>query len=210
MKHAQKLGVLVSGTGTNLEAILAACAEGRLVSKVAVVISNKAGALALERAEKAGVPTRVIPHGAYPSREEFDRALVAALRDAGVDWVVLAGFMRLITSTMLDAFPNRIVNIHPSLLPAFPGVDAQKQAFDYGVKVSGCTVHLVDGGTDTGPVIAQRAVPVLDGDDAESLRKRILREEHAILVDVLGAIEEGRVEVVPVTGGRGRVRVKPP
>jgi len=201
MKSAQRIGVLVSGTGTNLEAILAASAEGRLASKVAVVISNKAGALALERAQKAGVPTRVIPHGDYPSREEFDRALVAALREVRTDWVVLAGFMRLITHTMLDAFPHRIVNIHPSLLPAFPGVDAQKQAFDYGVKVSGCTVHLVDGGTDTGPVIAQRSVPVLDGDDAEALRKRILREEHDLLVEVLGAIEEGRVEVVPVEGG---------
>jgi phosphoribosylglycinamide formyltransferase-1 len=210
MKRAQKLGVLVSGTGTNLEAILAASAEGRLSSRVAVVISNKAGVLALERAEKAGVPTRVIPHGNYGSREEFDRALVEALREAGVDWVVLAGFMRLITKTMLDAFPNRILNIHPSLLPAFPGVDAQKQAFDYGVKVSGCTVHLVDGGTDTGPVVAQRAVPVLDDDDAEALRKRILREEHALLVEVLGAIEENRVEVVPVAGARARVRVRPP
>jgi phosphoribosylglycinamide formyltransferase-1 len=209
MKGAQKLGVLVSGTGTNLEAILAASAEGRLASKVAVVISNKAGALALERAEKAGVPTRVIPHKDYGSREEFDAALVAALRDAGVDWVVLAGFMRLITKTMLEAFANRIVNIHPSLLPAFPGVDAQKQAFDYGVKVSGCTVHLVDGGTDTGPIIAQRSVAVLDGDDADTLRKRILVEEHALLVEVLVAIEEGRVEVVPVAGARTRVRVRP-
>jgi phosphoribosylglycinamide formyltransferase-1 len=210
MKRAQKFGVLVSGTGTNLEAILAATAEGRLASKVAVVISNKAGVLALDRAEKAGVPTRVIPHGSYGSREEFDGALVAALREAGVDWVVLAGFMRLITRTMLDAFPSRIVNIHPSLLPAFPGVDAQKQAFDYDVKVSGCTVHLVDGGTDTGPIIAQRAVPVLHDDDAESLRKRILREEHALLVDVLVAIEEDRVEVVPFAGARTRVRVRPP
>jgi len=209
MKRAQKLGVLVSGTGTNLEAILAAIAEGRLASEVAVVISNKAGAPALERAEKASIPTRVIPHGNYASREEFDQALVAALREAGVDWVVLAGFMRLITKTMLDAFPNRIVNIHPSLLPAFPGVDAQKQAFDYGVKVSGCTVHLVDGGTDTGPVIAQRAVTVLDDDDADSLRKRILREEHALLVEVIGAREEGRVEVVAAAGARTRVRVRP-
>jgi phosphoribosylglycinamide formyltransferase 1 len=210
MNRAQQLGVLVSGTGTNLEAILAATAEGRLLSKVAVVISNKAGAPALGRAEKAGVPTRVIPHGDYASREEFDRALVVALREARVDWVVLAGFMRLITKTMLDAFPNRIVNIHPSLLPAFPGVDAQKQAFDYGVKVSGCTVHLVDGGTDTGPVVAQRAVSVLDGDDAETLRKRILIEEHALLVEVLCAIEEGRVEVVPSAGARTRVRVRSP
>src|SRR5689334_16105429 len=174
MATALRIGVLVSGTGTNLEAILNAIGEGRLASNVAVVISNKPEALALERAKKAGVPTRVIPHRDYPSREEFDAALVAALREAGVDWVVLAGFMRLITKTMLSAFPSRIVNIHPSLLPAFPGVDAQKQAFDYGVKVTGCTVHLVDEGTDTGPIIAQREVPVLDGDDADTLRRRIL------------------------------------
>jgi phosphoribosylglycinamide formyltransferase-1 len=118
--------------------------------------------------------------------------------------------MRLITKTMLAAFPSRIVNIHPSLLPAFPGVDAQKQAFDYGVKVTGCTVHLVDEGTDTGPIIAQREVPVLDGDDVETLRIRILKEEHALLVDVIAAIEQGRVEITPTGDGRrARVRTRP-
>src|ERR1041385_8920330 len=162
MPRPLRIGVLVSGTGTNLEAILTAIAEKRLALEVAIVISNKQGALALGRAERAGVPTRVIPHGDYPSREAFDTALVGALREAAVEWVVLAGFMRLITRTMLSAFPNRIVNIHPSLLPAFPGVDSQKQAFDYGVKVAGCTVHLVDEGTDSGPIVAQRAVAVLD------------------------------------------------
>jgi phosphoribosylglycinamide formyltransferase-1 len=205
-----RIGVLVSGTGTNLEAILGAIAEGRLRSSVAIVISNKGDALALERAKKASVPTRVIPHRDFATREDFDAALVAALRDAGVDWVVLAGFMRLITKTMLSAYPNRIVNIHPSLLPAFPGVDAQKQAFDYGVKVTGCTVHLVDEGTDSGPIIAQREVPVLDGDDVETLRRRILKEEHALLVDVIAAIEQGRVDVLQSEGGRRAcVRVRP-
>jgi len=210
MASPLKIGVLVSGAGSNLEAILNAIAERRLASKVAIVISNKAGALALDRAKKAGVPTRVIPHGDFPNREAFDAALVGALREAGVDWVVLAGFMRLITKTMLAAFPSRIVNIHPSLLPAFPGVDAQKQAFDYGVKVTGCTVHLVDEGTDTGPIIAQRQVPVLDGDDGETLRLRILKEEHALLVDVIAAIEQGRVEITPTGDSRrARVRTRP-
>jgi phosphoribosylglycinamide formyltransferase-1 len=210
MASPLKIGVLVSGTGSNLEAILNAIAERRLASKVAIVISNKAGALALDRAKKAGVPTRVIPHGDFPNREAFDAALVGALREAGVDWVVLAGFMRLITRTMLAAFPSRIVNIHPSLLPAFPGVDAQKQAFDYGVKVTGCTVHLVDEGTDTGPIIAQRQVPVLDGDEGETLRLRILKEEHALLVDVIAAIEQGRVEITPTGDSRrARVRTRP-
>lgn len=196
------IGVLVSGTGTNLEAILTAVAKREANLDVRVVISNKKTAPALERAEKAGVPTRVIPHGDYATREDFDQVLVRALREAGVEWVVLAGFMRLVTKTMLSAFPNRIVNIHPSLLPAFPGVDAQKQALDYGVKVTGCTVHLVDEGTDTGPIVAQRVVPVLDQDDVESLRQRILREEHRLLVDVLAAIADGRVEFEP--GGEGR------
>src|SRR5690242_16678100 len=130
MARPLRIGVLVSGTGTNLAAILGAVASGDLGLEVGIVVSNKKGVLALERAEQAGVPTKVIPHGDYASREEFDQALVAALRDAGAEWVVLAGFMRLVTKTMLTAFPNRIVNIHPSLLPAFPGVDAQKQAFD--------------------------------------------------------------------------------
>jgi phosphoribosylglycinamide formyltransferase-1 len=196
------LGVLVSGTGTNLQAILDAIAEGRLDARVRVVVSNKPGVLALERAQKANVPTVVIPHREYASREAFDAAVVRALEDAGAEWVVLAGFMRLLTRTMLDAFPNRIVNIHPALLPAFPGVDAQKQAFDYGVKITGCTVHLVDEGCDTGPILAQRAVAVLEDDDAEALRTRILVEEHRLLVDVLSAIATNGVEVVP--GGEGR------
>jgi phosphoribosylglycinamide formyltransferase-1 len=150
----------------------------------------------------------VIPHKAYPTREAFDAALVAALREHGVAWVVLAGFMRLLTRTMLDGFKNCIVNIHPSLLPAFPGVDAQEQAFDYGVKVTGCTVHLVDEGTDTGPILMQRAVPVLDADDAASLRARILSEEHTLLVETLQAIALGKLEIVEgVDGRRARTRL---
>ena len=199
---ALALGVLVSGTGTNLQAILDAIDERRLDAQVRVVISNKPDALALDRARARGVATLTISHKAYPTREAFDAALVAALREHGVDWVVLAGFMRLLTRTMLEGFKNRIVNIHPSLLPAFPGVDAQEQAFDYGVKVAGCTVHLVDEGTDTGPILMQRAVPVLDTDDAASLRARILTEEHALLVETLHAIAVGELEIVE--GGEGR------
>jgi len=205
------LGVLVSGTGTNLAAILDAIVERRLDATIQVVISNKPRVLALDRARQAGVPALAISHRDYGSREAFDEALVQALSDRGVEWVVLAGFMRVLTKTMLHAFPNRIVNIHPALLPAFPGVDAQKQALDYGVKVSGCTVHLVDEGTDTGPIVLQRAVPVLDSDDEDSLRGRILAEEHTILVEALQVIAEGRLELIPGEDGRrARTRIVPP
>jgi phosphoribosylglycinamide formyltransferase 1 len=199
------LGVLVSGSGTNLGAILDAIERGRLAARVAVVVSNKAGAGALERAARARVPSVVIDHKAHASREAFDQALVDTLRAHGVEWVVLAGFMRIVTPVLLSAFPMRVVNIHPALLPSFPGVDAQKQAFDHGVRVTGCTVHLVDSGTDTGPIVAQRAVPVLDGDDVESLKLRVLEAEHALLPEVLQWIAEGRVTV---DLGEGRPRVK--
>jgi phosphoribosylglycinamide formyltransferase-1 len=204
------LGVLASGSGTNLQAILDAVAHGTLEARIAVVVSNVASAQALDRARAAGVEALIIPHKAYADRESFDAAVVTALRERGVDVVVLAGFMRLVTSVLLDAFPMRIVNVHPALLPAFPGVHAQQQAFDYGVRIAGCTVHFVDRGTDTGPIIAQAAVPVLDGDDEPALRERILAEEHALLPKVLQWIAEGRVRVEPAAtpGGRTRVRVQ--
>jgi phosphoribosylglycinamide formyltransferase 1 len=209
MAEPLNLGVLVSGTGTNLQAILDGIETGELPAKVRIVISNKAGVLALERAAQADVPTAVISHKDYATREAFDDELVRVLQGSGVRWVVLAGFMRLLTSRMLSAFPNRIVNIHPALLPAFPGVDAQRQAFDYGVKITGCTVHLVDEGADTGPILAQRAVVVNDDDDAEALRHRILGEEHRLLVETLAAIAEGRLEVIPgKDGARTRTRLK--
>ncbi|HEX4478224.1 MAG TPA: phosphoribosylglycinamide formyltransferase [Polyangiaceae bacterium] len=209
MSRNVNLGVLVSGAGTNLQAILEAISEKKLSASVRLVVSNKPGVLALERAEKAGVPTKVVSHRDYADREAFDGALVAALVGAGVDWVVLAGFMRLLTRKLLGAFPNRVLNIHPSLLPAFPGVDAQRQAFDYGAKITGCTVHLVDEGTDTGPIVAQRAVPVRDDDDAESLTARILVEEHRLLVEVLAAIAEGRLDVTPgIDGKRTRAHLR--
>ncbi|MGD0530441.1 MAG: phosphoribosylglycinamide formyltransferase [Polyangiaceae bacterium] len=203
-----KLGVLVSGTGSNLQAILDAVAGARLDARVAVVVSNVADAGGLARAMAAGVETVVVDHRAYADRRAFDAALVEVLRARGVEVVVLAGFMRLVTDVLLGAFPMRVVNVHPSLLPAFPGVHSQKQAFDYGVRVAGCTVHFVDGGTDTGPIIAQATVPVEEGDDEESLRLRILAKEHELLPQVLQWMAEGRVSVEPVAGGRARVRVR--
>lgn len=204
------LGVLVSGSGTNLQAILDAVASGRLDARVAVVISNVAGAAALDRARAAGIETVTVEHGRFPDRRAFDRELVAELRRRAVEVVVLAGFMRLVTDELLDAFPMRVVNVHPALLPAFPGVHAQRQAFDYGVRVAGCTVHFVDGGTDTGPIIAQAAVPVLDDDDEASLARRILAQEHELLPRALQWLAEGRVVVEPAPGpgARSRVRVR--
>lgn len=202
------LGVLISGRGSNLQAILDAIADGRLDARVRLVISNKADAQGLTRAARAGAPTAVISHKDHPDRASFDAALVAALREAGVEWVVLAGFMRLLTPVFLDAFPNRVVNIHPALLPAFPGVDAQQQALDYGVRITGCTVHLVDAGTDTGPILAQAAAPVLDGDDRGALADRLIALEHALLVQALAWIAEGRLEVLPPASPGGRTRTR--
>jgi phosphoribosylglycinamide formyltransferase-1 len=202
------LGVLISGTGTNLQAILDGVREKRLDAKVGVVVSNVAGAKGLERARQAGIPTAVVDHKAYADRASFDAEIVRVLRAHGVDLVVLAGFMRLVTASFLDAFPMRVVNVHPALLPAFPGTHAQAQALAYGVKITGCTVHFVDSGTDTGPVIAQAAVHVFDDDDEEALRLRILKEEHRLLPQVLQWIAEGRVHVEARSGERPRVRVK--
>ena len=187
------LGVLVSGTGSNLQAILDAVAAGTLHAKVSVVVSNKADVPALERARHASVPALTIPHKDFPSREAFDRALVSALREAQVEWVVLAGFMRVLTPEFLNAYPGRIINIHPSLLPAFPGVDAAKQALEYGVKLTGCTVHFVNRGVDSGKIIAQRAVPVEAGDDLPTLSARIHAAEHELFVSALRDIAAGRV-----------------
>jgi phosphoribosylglycinamide formyltransferase-1 len=201
------LGVLVSGSGTNLQAILDAIAAGKLDARVAVVVSNVAGAGALDRARASGVPAVVVEHAAHPDRRSFDAAVVAALRAHGVEVVVLAGFMRLVTDVLLGAYPNRVVNIHPGLLPAFPGVHAQRQALDYGVRVAGCTVHFVDVGTDSGPIIAQEAVPVHEGDDEQTLTARILAREHELLPRVLQWIAEDRVHVESLPGKRARVNV---
>lgn len=190
------VAVLVSGSGTNLQAILDAGKAGALGSaRVVVVVSNVAGVRALERARAAGVPAEVLSHKPYPSRQAFDEALVALLRQRDVELVALAGFMRLLTPTFLGAFPGRVVNIHPALLPAFPGVHAQKQALDYGARITGCTVHFVDEGCDTGPIILQAAVPVLESDDEAALTARILAEEHRLYPAAIRAIADGRVHV---------------
>ena len=203
------LGVLVSGSGTNLQAVIDAVASGSLRATIGVVVSNVASAKALDRARAAGIPAVVVDHKAHANRESFDAAVVEVLRAHGVTCVVLAGFMRIITPVLLDAFPHRVVNIHPALLPAFPGVHAQAQALAYGVRVTGCTVHLVDAGMDTGPILAQATVPVVDGDDEASLRDRILVKEHELLPEVLQWLADDRVEVITGTDGtRTRVRIR--
>ncbi len=195
-----RLGVLVSGAGSNLQAILDAIAAGSLAARVQVVVSNRADVQALERARLANVPALTIPHQDFASREAFDQALVGALREAEVEWLVLAGFMRVLTPVLLSAFPGRIINIHPSLLPAFPGVAAAKQALDYGVKITGCTVHFVDQGIDSGKIIAQRAVAVEAADDLVSLGQRIHNAEHELFVSVLRDIAAGRVVPLAAEG----------
>ncbi|MEM1029015.1 MAG: phosphoribosylglycinamide formyltransferase [Myxococcota bacterium] len=202
-----ELGVLISGRGSNLGAILDAIDDGRLAARVGLVISNRKGAAGLERARARGVPTAVISHRDHAGRERFDAALVAALQAAGVQWVVLAGFMRIVTPVFLRAFPRRVINIHPSLLPAFVGVDAQGQALAYGVRFTGCTVHLVDEGVDAGPIIAQAVVPVRPDDDREALAARILIEEHRTLVEVLIAVARGDLRIDDHGEGRPRVRL---
>jgi phosphoribosylglycinamide formyltransferase-1 len=176
----RRIAVLISGRGSNLQALIDAVADGRLRATIAVVVSNRPDAAGLERARTAGIETLTIPHRAYPSREAFEEVLVAELRARKIALVCLAGFMRLLGPTFLDAFPNAILNIHPSLLPAFPGVDAQRQAWAYGTKLAGATVHFVTGELDGGPIVLQRAVPVEDNDSAETLAARILEVEHQI------------------------------
>jgi phosphoribosylglycinamide formyltransferase 1 len=190
-----KLGVLISGSGTNLQAIIDAISRGDLRAEVRIVISNRADAQGLERARRHGIETAVIDHRKFASREDFDRALLAALRERSVELVALAGFMRLLSSVMLDAFPGRIMNIHPSLLPSFPGIHGPKDAIEYGVKIAGCTVFFVTPGVDVGPVIIQAAVPVLPGDDEDRLAARILQQEHRILPQAIALFQQGRLEI---------------
>lgn len=195
MPGQPSIGVLISGRGSNLQALIDAIADGRLAARIAVVISNRADAAGLDRARQAGIETLVMSHRAYASRDAFDAALADALRERGVAVVCLAGFMRLVGRPLLDAFPDAILNIHPSLLPAFPGVDAQAQALAYGVKVTGVTVHLVTAELDGGPIILQAAVPVLDDDSVESLSARILEQEHRLYPAAVREVLEGRWEL---------------
>ncbi len=175
-----RVGVLISGRGSNLQAIIDAIRDGTLAADVAIVISNRADAPGLQRARDAGIDAVCLPTRSYADRDAYDRAIADLLHARGVDLVCLAGFMRLVGRPLLDAFPHRILNIHPSLLPAFPGLDAQRQALDHGVRVSGATVHLVDGDLDAGPIVLQSAVPVLDDDTVDTLSARILIEEHRL------------------------------
>lgn len=187
----RRLGVLISGRGSNLQAIIEAVRGGRLEADIGVVISNQADAAGLGRARSAGIEALCISHRAFATRDDFDLALVDALRARHVGLVCLAGFMRLVGRRMIDAFPHAILNIHPSLLPAFPGIDAQRQAVEHGVKVSGVTVHLVTPELDGGPIVLQRAVQVLDGDTAETLSARILAEEHVAYPDAIARVLDG-------------------
>lgn len=189
------VGVLCSGGGTNLQALLDAAAVPGCPFRIAVVVVDRPSAGARERALRAGVPVDVVLLRDHPDRAAFDGAVVAGLLARGVSWVCLAGWMKQVGAPFLEAFPGRILNVHPSLLPAFPGLHAQQQAFDAGVRVAGCTVHLVDAGLDTGPIVAQGVVPVLPTDDAEALRLRILAMEHAIYPQALRWAVEDRLRV---------------
>jgi phosphoribosylglycinamide formyltransferase-1 len=190
-----KVGVLVSGRGSNLQALLDACAEPDFPAEIALVISNIPGVYALERAEKAGVPTQVIRHKEFASREEFDAALDAALRAAEVELVCLAGFMRLLTPGFTESWRDKLINIHPSLLPSFRGLHTHERALEAGVRIHGCTVHIVRPELDEGPIIVQGAVPVLPGDTADDLAARVLEVEHRIYPLALQLIAEGRAVV---------------
>lgn len=194
-ENVLQLGILVSGRGSNLQAILDAISNKTLKAQVNVVLSNRGEALALKRAEKYGVPAEVILAQKGESKESYDQKLSAALDKYKVDMVVLAGFMRILSPHFINHYPNRILNIHPSLLPAFKGLEAQKQALDYGVRYSGCTVHLVDTGCDTGPIILQAVVPVLANDTLDSLSERILKEEHRLLPKAIDLFAKNKVKI---------------
>lgn len=190
-----KLAVLASGSGSNLQAIIDEIASGLLPAELVLVISDKPDAYALKRAEAAQVPTAVLLPRDFASRAEYDAELVRLLQNYGAEVVALAGYLRLVTPVLLTAFPQRVLNIHPALLPSFPGLHAQRQSFEYGVKVAGCTVHFVDEGMDSGPIILQAPVPVLDTDDADSLAARILEQEHIIYPLALRLLAEGKLHI---------------
>jgi phosphoribosylglycinamide formyltransferase-1 len=190
----KKLGILLSGRGSNFEAIARNVREGRLDAEIAVVLSNKPNAKGLETAGALGIPAECIPSKGL-EREDYDRLVVARLREAQVDLVCLAGFMRLLSAWFVEQYPRRVLNIHPSLLPSFPGLEAQKQALEHGVKFSGCTVHFVDERLDAGPILKQAVVPVLDADDEHALAERILKEEHRIYSEAIALALSGKFRV---------------
>jgi phosphoribosylglycinamide formyltransferase-1 len=203
MSDLLKLGVLISGNGSNLQSIIDHIEKGSLKAIIKIVISNNPEAYGITRAKKHGIPVVILKNGDFKNKEEFDLELIRILKNNYVDLVILAGFMRIITPTLLKAFPHKIMNIHPALLPSFPGIHGQKQALEYGVKLSGCTVHFVDEGVDTGPIIIQSAVQVFDNDTEETLAARILKEEHRIYSQAIQLFAEGKIEI------KGRkVRIK--
>lgn len=205
VKLMVKIGILASGNGSNLQAIIDAIETKRLDAEIRVVISDNSSAYALERAKKHSIKTAIITKDKFPKKNAFDIELNRLLKEMGVELVVLAGFMRILSPAVIKAFPMRVMNIHPSLLPSFPGLDVQKKALDYGVRFSGCTVHFIDEGMDTGPIIMQAVVPVKEGDTVETLSKRILSEEHRIYPEAIRLFSEGRL----VIQGR-RVSIKDP
>lgn len=211
------LGVLISGSGSNLQALIDRCVDGFIPGEIRLVISNREDAFGLQRAARAGIPTRVIRHRDYPDRESFDRVMAAALDEAGVELVCLAGFMRVLSDFFVRHYQGRLVNIHPALLPSFPGLHVQQQAIDAGVRFSGATVHFVVEEVDAGPIIGQAVVPVLPGDDAEALAARILRQEHRIYPLAVRLFAQGRLRLrgrmVEVDGGgwaEGAALLNPP
>lgn len=195
MVSNHKIGVIASGRGSNLQAIMDKVAAGVLPLEIAVVVSDKSDAFALERAKRAGIPSFVVERGQCAGKKEFEEKLDGILRAHGVELVVLAGFMRILGPDFIARWPQRVINIHPALLPSFPGLDAQGQALRYGAKITGCTVHFVDEGMDTGPIILQKAVPVEASDDEETLSARILREEHKALPEALALWAAGKLSV---------------
>jgi phosphoribosylglycinamide formyltransferase-1 len=195
MNSEGKIAVLISGRGSNMQSIVEACKRGYINAKVSIVLSNRAEAPGLEFARSENIETVVLPHKAFPVREDYDRQVVDILQQKQVDLICLAGFMRLLSSVFVSAFPNRIMNIHPALLPSFPGLHAQKQAVEYGVKVTGCTVHFVDEGLDSGPIILQKTLEVKPDDTEETLSQRLLPLEHAAYVEAVKLFFENRVHV---------------
>lgn len=196
MARQVSIAVLISGSGTNLQSIIDAVEEKRLDAKIEIVLSNKADAFGLERAKKHGVSTAVLDHRSYSSREAYDQAVVELLQKRGVELVVLAGFMRLLSPVFIKAYSNRIMNIHPALLPSFPGLQVQKKAVEHGVRFAGCTVHFVNEECDEGPIIIQAVVPVFADDTEETLAARILKQEHRIYPQAIQLYAENRLRVV--------------
>jgi phosphoribosylglycinamide formyltransferase-1 len=194
-RRRKEIAVLASGRGSNFQALIDAARSGYFPGAIARLITDNPDAWAIRRARDAGIPVAVLDFAAFPSKEAYEAALLAEMVECDPDLFVLAGYMRILPGSVVRAFPGRILNIHPALLPSFPGLHAQRQALEYGVKVSGCTVHFVDEGTDTGPIVIQRCIPVEEEDDEESLAARILVEEHRILAEAVRLFLEGKIRI---------------